>query len=181
MLIRSSEKVKSNFEGTVVDIETVGDFCCDYDDSRRYCNIRPTVLGYIDKRSLNVICAKEVKGVEALKKEIIHTLPRLRNPLFAFNCCFEQGVLFHSCQTKILFKGELNEGKFESKRNAIATLEIGNYDDPFNDRGSDCKQAWLNKQYELVIRHNRSCLLKERDILLKRGCREPDSLALYSI
>jgi hypothetical protein len=28
----------------------------------------------------------------------------------------------------------------------------------------------------LSIRHNRSCLLKERDILMKRGYRPPDNL-----
>lgn len=36
--------------------------------------------------------------------------------------------------------------------------------------------AWDNGGYNEVIAHNRACLLKERDILLKRGYREPDIL-----
>jgi hypothetical protein len=180
MLTRFSEKAKSNLGGTIVDIETIGDFCYDYDDSRHYHKLRPTAFGHIDKDGLNIICARGTNGIEALKEEIKRTLPDLRSPLFAFNCCFEQGVLFHSCETKISFQGELNGEKFESKKKTVASLGIRNYDDPFNDNGLRCAQAWLNGQYELVIKHNRSCLLKERDILLTRRYREPDPLELCS-
>lgn len=178
MVIFYSEESDSNFEGTVIDIETIGEFCRDYYDSRHYQNI-PVIFGYIDKDALKILCAKGTDSIEKLKSNIAQTLPHLRKPLFAFNCCFEKAVLYNSCGIVIDFNGELNREKYESKKDAITSLGIDNYDDPFDDIGLKCKLAWEAGNYELSIRHNRSCLLKERDILLKRGYRKPDELILY--
>lgn len=180
VLISHSEKTKSLFEGTIIDIETIGEFCYDYDDSRHYQNLTPTIVGYINKDGLNIFCAGGMNAIEELIGKITHTLPYLERPLFAFNCCFEKGVLFHSCGTNIRFKGELNKEKYESKKNAIAILQIPNYGDPFNNIGFECLKAWKKGHYRRAIKHNRSCLLKERDILLKRGYRKPEELILYS-
>ena len=176
MLTTFSEKSRSDFRGTIVDIETIGPFCYDYDDSRHYHKLRPTAFGLIDGDELNIACAKGMDSIDALRIEIRRRLPGLRKPLFAFNCHFEQGVLFHACQTQTPFHRELNREKFESKKAVVASLGINNYDDPFNDEGKRCAEAFVKGQYELVIKHNRSCLLKERDILLTRGYREPDPL-----
>jgi len=43
-----SEKVKSDFEGTIIDIETIGYFM-ELNDSRRYSKITPVIFGFIDK------------------------------------------------------------------------------------------------------------------------------------
>ena len=49
------------------------------------------------------------------------------------------------------------------------------------DKGFDCMNAWLRGNQKQAIQHNRSCLLKERDILLNRGYRLPDFLWMFSI
>ena len=36
--------------------------------------------------------------------------------------------------------------------------------------------AWEEGEFEQAIAHNRACLLKERDILLLTGAREPDEM-----
>ncbi|MBU0929950.1 MAG: hypothetical protein KJ623_02670, partial [Nanoarchaeota archaeon] len=97
-------------------------------------------------------------------------------PFYAFNSDFERGSLFHHLGFLVEFHNELNKEKFEAKRFAVSTLKIPNYDDPFNDNGLLCSKAWERGEINEAIAHNRSCLLKERDILLKRGFREPNIL-----
>ena len=75
-----------------------------------------------------------------------------------------------------MFEGELNKEKYEAKRTAVQVLNIPQYDDPFFDNGLLCMQAWEIGKTKEAIAHNRSCLLKERDILVKRGFREPEDL-----
>ncbi len=178
MIKLHNEKVSSCFKGTIIDIESFGDFCRGFGDSREYKDHVPTIFGYINCEELNVLCALGQESLEELRLEIINILPSLERPLFAFNCHFEQGVLNHYCSVKVEFDGELTKERYEPKRRVVKEMGISNYDDPFFDDGSKCKYSWLNGDYESSIKHNRSCLLKERDILLKRGARKPDELRL---
>ncbi|GAI48070.1 unnamed protein product, partial [marine sediment metagenome] len=82
----------------------------------------------------------------------------------------------HQLNKRIDFDGELQRYRGESKGNARTELDIPNYGDPFNDVGKLCMTAWENGQFDSAMAHNRACLLKERDILIKRGFREPDEL-----
>jgi hypothetical protein len=179
MLRRYTERIQSVFSGTIIDIESYGPFCRGFDDSREYKDIVPTIFGYINSEELNVLCAQGTSGLHELTAKISELLPSLNKPFFAFNCNFEQGVLHHSCSEKVSFDGELNMKKFEPKWRAVKTLGIPNHNDPFFDDGSKCMSSWLNGDYENSIMHNRSCLLKERDILLKRRYRKPDDLKLF--
>lgn len=184
MVILHSETTKSNFKGTIIDIEAIGEFCREYRDSREYQKLIPLIFGYIDKNGLNVICSKidcskRVEPTKNFKEAVAQTVPNLRKPLYAFQCCFEQGVLFHSWGITINFDGELNKDKYEGKGDAVASLGIENYGDPFNDVGRKCKEALEKGNTELSIRHNISCLLKERDILLRRDYRTPENLILF--
>ena len=104
----------------------------------------------------------------------------LRRPLYAFNTCFERAVLFHGLGQELRFGGELQGERFEPKSRAVAALGIPNHDDPFFDKGILCMQAWECGRFGQAVAHNRACLLKERDILLRRGFREPDELTLVS-
>src|SRR4030042_1579417 len=124
-----SEEIKSDFEGTIIDLETVGYFDDRYVDSRRYRNIIPIIFGYLGKEGIRILCAKKEDSIPKLKEEIIGVLDSLARPFYAFN-----------------------------------------------DNGLLCLQSWLKGKIENAILHNRSCLLKERDILLKRGFRKPDDL-----
>ena len=172
------EKVESDFEGTIIDIETIGDFRGEYGDSRRYKDIIPVIFGFIDKKGLKIFCAKDKDSIEKLKQRIKELLPTLKRPFHAINTDFERGSLFHHLSVPVEFEKELNQKKYEAKSSAVRALKILQYDDPFNDDGKACKAAWLKGEIDKPIAHNRSCLLKERDILLKRGFREPDELKL---
>lgn len=169
------ENFNSPIEGTIIDIETIGNFN-DYPDSRRYMNIVPVIFGYIDSESLHIHCAKKVDSLVKLKKNIAEELESLEKPFYAFNSDFERGAFFHNLNREIHFERELNKEKFEPKWRAVAELKIPQYNDPFKDNGKLCSDAWKTGRINEAIAHNRSCLLKERDILLKRGYRAPDPL-----
>lgn len=171
------EELISDFEGTIIDIETIGEFDNRFDDSRRYRNITPVIFGYVNREVLKIICAENKSSIEYEKQEVVRLLPKLEKPFYAFNSIFEKGVLFHFLEILIEFR-ELNKERYENKEKAVRLLGISQYDDPFNGNGKLCMQAWLRENLKRAIAHNRACLLKERDILLKRGFREPDELEL---
>ncbi len=173
-----SEEIMSNFEGTIVDLETIGYLDDRYDDSRRYRNIIPVIFGYMNGDGIRILCAEDRDSTPELGTAIVKVLDSLEKPFYAFNTDFERGVLFNRIGKKVTFEGELNWEKFESKKRAIQLLKIPNYGDPFNDNGLLCSQNWRKGKIDYAILHNRSCLLKERDILLKRGFRKPDKLRL---
>jgi hypothetical protein len=187
MVISYTEAVESDFKGTILDIETCGSFHKYYDDSRNYKEISPVIFGYINSESLVVRCAAWRGSLEKLCDEIRVVVPRLDKPLYAFNSVFERGVLYHSCNLMVNFDGELNLDGKETLRKARLALGIGNYDDPFKDDDAKCTHSWDlecrlglgDSKSRLSIMHNRSSLLKQRDILLKRGSRAPDELKLF--
>jgi hypothetical protein len=171
------EEVKSEFAGTILDIETIGEFDPAYPyDSRHYRRFKQTILGYIDKDRLHIYCAKSQEGIEKLRLLTPEIFTSLKRPFYAFNCNFESGVWFNLTGIQIKFDGELQGEPFESKKNAILKLKISNYNDPFWDKGQMCIKAWNDGDFEKALAHNRACLLKERDILLKRGHCEPDKV-----
>ena len=171
------EELKSDFEGTILDIETIGDFDRSYQyDSRHYRNLKQVIFGYINKDNLHIYCARSFEGIEKLKLMTPQIFDGLQRPYYAFNCNFESGVWYHHTGVQINFDGELQGEPYESKKNAILRLKISNYNDPFYDKGQMCIKAWNDHDFEKAIAHNRACLLKERDILLKRGHCEPDKV-----
>lgn len=174
------EKVKSDFKGTIIDLETIGNFNR-YPDSRAYKDIIPVIFGFIDNKKLKILCAKSKDSIPLLKKEIKKILPKLDRPFYAFQSDFERGTLFHFIGNPIEFEFELNKEKFEKKEKVIEFLRSPKYGDPFNGEGFKCKEAWLGGNIKDAINHNRSCLLKERDILKLRGSRKPDSLEFKKI
>ena len=177
MITEYEERTGSDFKGTIIDIESIGEFDRFYlSDSRSYRKIIQVIFGYINQEHLHIYCAKDVSGIDQLKETTQETIKTLVRPFYAFNCVFESGVWFHHVGIKIVFDGELNREKYEKKKNTVEFLRIPNYDDPFFDDGFMCMKAWNNREFDKAIAHNRACLLKERDILLKRGYRKPDEL-----
>ena len=175
MIIEYKEDISSSFEGTIIDIETIGQFLNQYPDSRRYKDIRLVIFGFINSYALHIFCAKGIEALNELRERTEMIIDSLERPFYAFNSEFERGVLFYELGKEIDFDGELQEG-YESKANARSYLGIPNYNDPFYDKGFLCMQAWKNVEFDRAIAHNQACLLKERDILLKRGFRKPDEL-----
>ena len=175
VIIEHREDTSSDFEGTIIDIETVGEFLNQYPDSRRYKDIKLVIFGFINRCTLQILCAKGTEATSELRERTEKIIDSLEEPFYAFNTDFERGVLFYELGKKIDFDGELQGGR-ESKANARNYLGIPNYDDPFYDNGYLCMVAWQNGEFDKAIAHNRACLLKEKDILLKRGFRTPDEL-----
>lgn len=169
------ENLQSDIQGTIIDLETTGQFDNRFNDSRHYANIRPTLFGFITTRGLEIHCAKSEDSLENIKKKILHLLEKLERPYYSFNALFEMGVLFHSLNKRVVFERELNKERYEAKKFVVKTLQIPNYDDPFHDDGKLCLDAWKKGDIEKIIAHNRADLLKERDILRKRGFRVPDT------
>lgn len=184
MVFIHKEKVDRPIKGTIIDIETIGNFNNEYDslDSRHYTNLRTVIFGSIDNESLQIHCAKKAESIEQLEKIIVDELDRLELPFYAFNCNFERSIFFHSLNKDVPFDGELGKklgtNKYEAKRYVVADLNIQQYGDPFNDQGLLCSQAWQKGNITDAIAHNRSCLLKEREILSIRQFRTPDPLRL---
>lgn len=176
MIVEHKENINSNFEGTVIDIETIGEFLNQYPDSRRYEDMQLVIFGFINRDALHILCAKGLRAINELKERIDKIIDSLERPFYAFNADFERGVLFYEFGKEIDFDGELQKEEFESKVNAVRDLDISNYSDPFYSRGFPCIKAWKDGEFDSVIAHNRACLLKERDILIKRGFRKPDEL-----
>ncbi|HEX7475207.1 MAG TPA: hypothetical protein VF318_04510, partial [Dehalococcoidales bacterium] len=177
MIQEHIEESKAEFEGTILDIETIGEFDRVYSyDSRNYRKLQQVIFGYITKEKLHIFCARTLEGIEKLRLLTPEIFAGLKRPYYAFNCNFESGVWFHHAGMQIDFDGELQGEPFESKKNAILRLRISNYNDPFYDQGFMCIKAWNDRDFAKAIAHNRACLLKERDILLKRGHCEPDKV-----
>lgn len=170
-----TEKIISDFKGTIIDLETYGYFH-KYDDSRRCKDIIPCVFGAIHNKGIKILCTADEDHISELRKKIMRLLPKLERPFYAFNTNFERSVLFYFLNKRVEFEAELNIGLYEPKREVVLELQIPNYDDPFFDNSMACMNAWLHGEIDDAIMHNRSCLLKERDILLKRGFRKPDRL-----
>ena len=176
MIIEHQENISSNFEGTIVDIETIGEFDNRYNDSREYKYIQQIIFGFINGKGLHIFYVRERKEIAELNEKAAEIINSLERPFYAFNTDFERGVLFYELGREIRFDGELNKERYESKADAVRNLAIPNYGDPFYDKGVLCMQAWKDGRFDRAIAHNRACLLKERDILMKRGFRKPEEL-----
>ena len=179
MIVEYREDIGSDFEGTIIDIETIGRFNSLYrytNDVREFEYIQQVIFGSIDGRGLQILYVRDRNEIPELNHRVAAVIGGLPRPFYAFNTAFETGVLFHRLGEEHRFHGELQEAKFESKAEAVRKLGIPNYGDPFNDKGILCMHAWESGEFDKAIAHNRACLLKERDILLMRGFREPDEL-----
>jgi len=177
------ERLKSEIKGTIIDIESIGEFDKKYKGDSRECrNIIPVIFGCLTKDGLKIHYIEKKNEIPQMKKFLINYIPNLNKPLYAFNCDFESSVLFHFCDLNVHFDHELNSTKYEAKSSAVRILNIDDYDDPFYGDGKKCMDTWLRgDEIDKCFEHNRSCLLKERDILLKRGIREPDKIQLIQI
>ena len=178
MIIEHKEDISSNFEGTIIDIETIGEFRNEYPDSRRYKDIQLVIFGFINRHALNIFCAKGMEAISELREKtrgIRGIIGSLERPFYAFSTDFERSVLFYELGKEIDFDGELQESR-EPKAKAVRDLSIPNYDDPFYDNGYLCMIAWKDREFHKAIAHNRACLLKEKEILIRRGFRKPDEL-----
>lgn len=183
MIQEYREGVSSDFTGTIIDIETIGTFNERYrytGDYREYADIQQVIFGLVNNQYLQILYITKKEEIPELNEKVIDIIDKLEKPFYAFNTAFEQNVLSYQLKKAIAFEGELQREKYKSKANAVKELGIINHGDPFNDKGILCMYAWQNGKFEEAVAHNRACLLKERDILLRRGYRNPNGLALFT-
>jgi hypothetical protein len=172
------EHVDTNFEGALIDIETIGQFYGPWRDTpplgsdyiSRYKLMRITTVGILSDDTLTIFIANDVDCLDAFQKKAMEIMRRSNKPCYAFNKTFEEGCYFWNSGRKILeYEYELQQYPLEKKENVVMQLGIDDYRDPFHGDGSKCKKAFLKGDLKSIISHNRACLLKESKILEKRG------------
>ena len=179
MVLELHEDKDLSFIGTIIDIETTGEYCNTYKirgtgnprDSRVYKDLKMVIFGYMNKQGLHIYCAKGIEGIfevkEAAKQILVAT--EKERPFYAFNCHQEMGVFYHNLNLEIRFDRELQSEEFEKKEEALCSLGIlDSYGDPFHNEvkpGNSCRMAWERGYFEKAILHNRACLLKEYELL----------------
>ena len=152
--------------GTIIDLESTGGFDRSYPrwDPRHYANISPTIFGYITGETLIQHCAEGEEQIQDIIKIIKDSLPRLEEPFYALNCNFERCVITNTCGQIHTFL-DVRENKYYGSKWVIREqLGIPTYDDPFHGDGLQCMHEWHRGNYDDCLRHNRACLLIERDI-----------------
>jgi hypothetical protein len=89
----------------------------------------------------------------------------LEEPLLALNCNFEYNVLTNcNCVVPPNFYDVRGPFSKEKKWSIRERYGFPKYDDPFDGNSRLCIREWQKGNFDDCIRHNRSCLLIERDI-----------------
>ena len=167
-------------KGTIIDLETIGPIRNEFRDTRRYEKVRPYLFGYLNG---NTIVQKYVDKsdnipqlVQWIKEAIFTNL--FQEPLYAFFTEFESGVIYCATARKVSFDRELKKGP-GGKESIVKKLGISAYDDPFPGAGVKCIEEFKRGNIADCLKHNRACLLKERDILFKRGFVDPNKIEFH--
>lgn len=176
LLKYSQKELILYFEGTIIDGEKIGWSDNRFKDSRRYRNMTPAIFVYINRDVLKIICGENKSSIEWEKREVSRLLSEREKQFMPLMRYF--GNRFIPFFGTAINLRENNKERYENKEKVVKLLGIYQYYDPFNGSRKLCIQAWLRGDLQRVMAHNRACLLKERDILLKRGFREPDELEL---
>ena len=92
MIIEHEEDIASDFEGTIIDVETIGEFLNHYPDSRRYKNIQLVIFGFINSCTLKILCANGLEAIDELGERTSKIIDTLEKPFYAFNSAFERGI-----------------------------------------------------------------------------------------
>jgi len=173
------EPVDCDFEGTIVDLETIGPFTpvssrrleFGQDFIRKYQRIKVTTVGTLSDGVLQIAIALGPEHLDKFGKKVFSIVSRSDRPLYAFNKPFEEGCLFWISKNILSFENELQAFSRENKERAVQQLKIPSYNDPYRGQGKKCVDAFIKGDLENIAKHNRACLLKERDILRIRGAR----------
>lgn len=153
-------------QGTIIDIETTGEFDEKYDppDLRRFGDIKPTLFGYLVDDVIVQHCAESIDDIQDLVDYMTYTIPLLQQPFFALYTPFERHLLSKYCGLDPVItdvRGKIYMGKWKLRE----VLEIPTYNDPFDGDGNKCRLAWDKGDFESCLIHNQACLQIERDIL----------------
>jgi len=165
MVLVYEEPASMRVRGTIIDLETVGEFdgCYPPWDLRHYAGVRPTIFGYITEDGLVQYCAEGEEDLREIGEIMGSTLPFLKGPFYALNTSFERCIIENMCGLQPFFydvRGDIRGSKWGIRQD----LGLPTYDDPFHGDGSRCMSEWRQGNYGDCMKHNRACLLIERDI-----------------
>jgi len=175
---RMEELIETSFLGTIVDIETIGEFGrvkggvlpIGSDYLQRYREMKITAVGMLFAGKMVIHVANGVHSLDTFQKTAVQLVSESAEPRYAFNKAFEEGCYFWNSGHEFLeFDYELQRYPRERKESVVKSLNIDNYGDPFNGKGAKCKDAFLSDDLNGIMKHNRACLLKESQILAMRG------------
>jgi len=166
MVLARREKASMRFGGTIIDLETIGSFNRAYPpwDPRHYASISPTIFGYLTGSTLVQHCAEDTEEIQEIIEIMRDALPRLEQPFYALNCSFERCIITNTCKQNHPFRDVRGNKYHGSKWTIRQNLGIPTYDDPLHGDGLRCMHEWHQGNYDDCLRHNRACLLIERDI-----------------
>lgn len=158
-------------DGTIIDFETVGVFQYEYGDTRYYEPQKPYIAGFLSGNNVKQYYVEKIDHVPVFleffsKAKLLDTV---KAPKYAFNTSFETGVTYCITGKNVLMDGEFQSREREKKGAVVQKLGIDSYGDPFHDDGYKCMLAFYEGHIDECLTHNLSCLLKERDLLFKRG------------
>lgn len=159
--------------GCIIDFETIGDFIDSDDLTLRHQNIKPFIIGIYN---LSNACMTQyhLKRGTLNKEQLLLVLSKLSEPFYAFSALFERSITqiitgkdfdFRELQKSF----SVTKTYYEKKQYLCNNQCIPNYDDPYDGDGGLCTIEFEKGEVEKPLTHNRSCLLKERDILYMRG------------
>jgi len=169
-------------KGTIIDLETIGSIRNEFRDTRRYEKVRPYLFGYLNG---NTIIQKYVEKPDHITELVLWIKKAistnfLQVPLYAFFTEFEAGVIYCTTGIKVNFDRELKKG-LGGKESIVKKLGISAYNDPFPGAGVKCIDEFKRGNIDVCLKHNRACLLKERDILFKRGFTFPNKINFHNL
>jgi len=168
-------------EGTIIDLETIGPFHDVLKGTKRYKEVKPYLFGYLTGNMIVQKYVEKSDHIPALLGFLKETnFTKFPKPLYAFFVEFEIGVIYCSTGKRLLFDRELKKGR-GSKEELVKKFGISNYDDPFPGQGIRLIQEFENGNIVGSLRHNKACLLKERDILYRRGYADPPKIDFHHI
>jgi len=166
MVLARRERSSTHMRGTIIDLETIGPFDRTYPpwDPRHYASVSPTIFGYLTGDTLIQHCAENTEEIQEIIETMRDTLPGLEQPFYALNCGFERNIIANTCRQDHPFR-DVRGGRHRGSKWAIRQrLGIPAYGDPFHGDGLRCIPEWHNGNHRDCLRHNRACLLIERDI-----------------
>lgn len=167
------------FEGAVIDLETdERNFLDELHGADRYKNHCAVCCGILDKNKVEIIAKTCNASDELFVQAVDEKLGETSHPYYAFNVGCDMALLSNLLGREIRFDREL-QYEYERKRDVVQNFRIPNFDDPFNGLGYLAAREWT-KHLETretpcvkrIIAHNLACVLKEYNILMRRGYRE---------
>ena len=70
-----TEHVNHDFQGTIIDLETIGEFDTDHWGYQRYLNIKPVIFGINSGENITIYYVKTIKEIPDLIQVMKKTLP----------------------------------------------------------------------------------------------------------